>query len=227
MGAAFVIALFWIAFAATHLWLSSPSVRPRLVGRLGEQAYKGLYSLVAFATFVPLVWVFWTHRHAGPSLWTTLAPPVAVAALSYAIMGLALVLLVCSLLPGSSAPSSMLARGPATARGIVRITRHPTFAAFGLFGVAHLLANGSLGDVLFFGGFPVFAWIGARHQDERKARERPGYGEVIATTSIVPFAAIAAGKQRLVAGELPLVGLGAGLALTVVLRAFHGALFGP
>jgi uncharacterized membrane protein len=227
MGAVFVIALLWIAFGGTHVGLSGPNVRPRLVGRLGEQVYKGFYSLVAFATLVPLVWTFSTHKHAGPSLWATLGPPLAVEVLSYVIMGLALVLFACSLVPGSSPPSSTLASGPATVRGIVRVTRHPTFAAFALFGLAHLLANGNLGDVIFFGGFPVFAWIGARHQDERKARERPGYRELIATTSILPFAAIAAGKQRLAARELPLAGLAAGLVLTVVLSAFHGVLFGP
>ena len=176
---------------------------------------------------MPLVWSFWTHKHAGPRLWVTLGPPAVAHLLNYALMGLALALFVAALVPGASAPSAMQARGPATVRGVVRITRHPMFAAFGLFGIAHLLVNGSLAAVLFFAGFPVFAWIGARHQDARKTRDRPGYRDLAAVTSIVPFGAIATGKQRLVVAELPLAGLAAGLVLTVVLRAYHGALFGP
>lgn len=227
MGTSMAIALLWAAFGVTHVWLSSENVRPRLVNRLGEQGYKGVYSLVALATFVPLVWVFLANKHAGPQLWMTLGPPLAASLLSQAIMALALVLFVSALMPGSAPPSSMVARGRARVGGVVRITRHPTFSAFALFGVAHLLTNGSLGDVLFFAGFPVFAWFGARHQDERKAGERQDYREMMAVTSIVPFAAIAAGRQRLVLNELPLAGIGAGLVLTVVLRLYHGALFGP
>jgi len=87
--------------------------------------------------------------------------------------------------------------------------------------------NGALGDVLFFGGFPLFVWIGSRHQDARLARDRPGYRELMAETSLVPFAAILAGRQRLVASELPLVPIAVGLVLAVVIRTYHAALFGP
>jgi uncharacterized membrane protein len=121
----------------------------------------------------------------------------------------------------------MQARGPAAARGVTRITRHPMLVAFGLFGVAHLLVNGSLGDVLFFGGFPLFTWIGGRHQDARKVDEVAGYAGFVAETSILPFAAILAGRQRLVARELPLGALATGVVAAVALRTYHGALFGP
>jgi uncharacterized membrane protein len=222
-----LIGALWVAFAGMHVWLSSSGLRPRLVDGLGAQPFQGLYSLVALATFVPLVGFFMTHKHAGPLLWTTLGPAVVARGASQVLMGLALVLLVASLLPGGAAPSAMQARGPARAQGVTRVTRHPMLAAFGLFGVAHLLVNGSLGDVIFFGGFPLFTRVGGHHQDGRKAHEVRGYDELIATTSILPFGAIAAGRQRLVARELPLAAIAIGLALTVVLRTYHGALFGP
>ena len=227
MTAALAIGFFWVAFAATHVALSSARLRPRLVGTLGEPAFAGVYSVVALATFVPLVWIFATHKHAGPLLWLTLGPPALAQVVTHVVLALAFVFLVGSLLPGSAPPSSMAARGRATAHGLTRITRHPMLIAFALFGIGHLFVNGSLGDVLFFGGFVAFAAIGAWHQDSRKARERPDYAAMMAETSVTPFAAILAGRQRLVLAELPLAALAGGLVLTLVVRLFHRPLFGP
>ena len=227
MATVAALAVLWIAFAGTHVWMSSPGPRARLLARLGANGFQGVYSLVALATFIPLVAIFWRDRHAGPLLWTSIGPPDVARYANYVLMAAALALLVCSLVPSAAAPSAMQATGPAEARGVTRITRHPMLAAFGLFGVAHLLMNGSLGDVVFFGGFPVFGWIGGRHQDERKTRQVAGYDRVVATTSIMPFGAILRGRQRLVPGELPWVPLGVGLVLTVVVRQYHAVLFGP
>jgi uncharacterized membrane protein len=227
MSAAMTIAVLWGAFAGSHLLLSGSALRPRLVGRLGLQPFLGLYSLVALATFAALAWVFATHKHAGPLLWTMLGPPALVRPLNYVLMCVAFALLICSVLPGSGAPSAMQASGHAQARGLIRITRHPMLASFALFGIAHLLVNGHLGDVLFFGGFPLFAWAGAAHQDGRKVHEVPGYDELLRTTSFVPFAAILAGRQRFVARELPWAGLAAGVVVAIVLRQYHGQIFGP
>ncbi len=227
MEATLLIGGFWAAFAGTHVWLSSARTRAALIERVGPQPFQGIYSLVALATFVPLVWIFARHKHAGPLLWITLGPPTIARAVNYTLMALAMILFVASLLPSSTPPSSMAAHGPATAHGILRITRHPMLASFGVFGVAHVLMNGSLGDVLFFGGFPLFAWIGGRHQDSRKMREVSGYTALMEATSIAPFAAIVAGRQRLVLRELPIAALAIGLALAIVVRTYHHQLFGP
>ena len=61
----------------------------------------------------------------------------------------------------------------------------------------------------------------------RKARDVPGYAALLDTTSFLPFAAILTGRQRLVAGELPLLGLAVGIGLTIVLGTYHATLFGP
>jgi uncharacterized membrane protein len=224
---AVLIVLLWLAFAGSHVVLSGRTVRPRLVAALGHEPFLGIYSLIALATFIPLVWVFFADRHAGPLLWTTIGPPGVARWANYALMGAALALLVAGLLPSGTAPSAMTASGPAEPKGLIRITRHPMLAAFGLFGIAHLLVNGSAAAVAFFAGFPLFAWIGGRHQDARKVHEVPGYEALLSTTSITPFAAIVTGRQRLVVGELPIVGIVAGIAAAVVLRRYHGALFGP
>jgi uncharacterized membrane protein len=222
------IAVLWAGFAGTHLLLSSASLRPRLIARLGDQPFRGVYSLAVLAWFVALVWVFARHKHTGPLLWSTLGPPSIATLLNQVVMLLAFAILVAGLLPSQAAPSAMTApAGHVQAHGLLRITRHPFNAALGLFGIAHLFVNGSLGDVLFFGGFPLFAWIGSRHQDERIARGKPGYDRLVAETSIVPFGAVVSGRQHLIARELPWAGFVAGIVLALVVRHWHGALFGP
>jgi uncharacterized membrane protein len=229
MQAALWLAFLWAAFAGSHLVLSSTRFRPRLRARLGEQGFRGVYSLVVLAIFIALVRAYFANRHAGPLLWTTVGPPEVARTLNHVLMGLGLILAASSFAPSGAAPSAMQAppEGIARVRGVTRITRHPTLVALALFGIAHLLVNGSLADVVFFGGFPVFIWIGTRHQDDRMARDRPGYRSVIANTSTLPFGAIVAGRQSLVLRELPLLGVVVGLGLAIVLRVFHAQLFGP
>jgi uncharacterized membrane protein len=222
------IGLLWSGFAGTHLVLSSASMRPRLIARLGDGPFRGLYSLSVLAWFIALVWVFARHKHAGPVLWNTIGPPAIAELLNLLLMMLAFAVLVAGLLPSQVAPSSMTSTAErATAHGVLRITRHPFNAAVGVFGFAHLLVNGAAGDVLFFGGFPLFAWIGSRHQDARLARTKPGYRELMAETSIVPFAAVLTGRQRLVPRELPWSGFAGGVVLTLVVQHWHSTLFGP
>jgi uncharacterized membrane protein len=44
--------------------------------------------------------------------------------------------------------------------GIQKVTRHPSFIAFAIFGFAHMLMNGWAGDILFFGSFPALSILG-------------------------------------------------------------------
>ena len=126
----------------------------------------------------------------------------------------------------SGSPAGML---PARreAKGVLRITRHPMNMGFALFGLAHLLANGALGDVVFFSTFVFVGVLGAFHQDARIARER---GESIAAfrsqTSILPFYAILVRRTRFEPSELPWPMVAIGIVAWAALAWFHGRLFG-
>ncbi|HKA55081.1 MAG TPA: NnrU family protein [Candidatus Binatia bacterium] len=227
MKEAFVLLLWWVLFAGTHVVLSSSLVRPKLIAAVGERPFLGLYSLVAFATLIPLCWSYARHKHADPLLWRTFGGPalyLLARDLNLILMALAFVLLVHGLV--SRPPSAMMTSGTPTACGITRITRHPTFAAIFLFGVAHCLVNGSLSDLIFFGGFAVFSWLGARHQDTRKVAAIPGYAEFQDATSFLPFAAVMQGKQPLSLGELRWQVTLLALVLFYLVRAYHPSLFG-
>jgi uncharacterized membrane protein len=216
-----MIVALWIAFAVTHMGPSSNRLRPRLVGALGERAFMGLYSLIALATFVPLVWVYIENRHLGAVLW---APAIGtgLAWFIYVVMGAALALIVGGVMQPS--PASLGATGATEVRGVHRLTRHPVFMGIGLFGALHLIPNGSASDVAFFAGFPMFSLIGSWHQDRRKlasgdARFRAWYEQ----TPFLPFTGreTLRGIRELLPGPILVA-----VALTIVFRLLHGPLFG-
>ena len=97
--------------------------------------------------------------------------------------------------------------------------------AITLWGFAHLLMNGFLSDVVFFGGFLVYGLYGSHHQDIRK-RASSDLSAFYAETSLLPFAAILGGRNRLVLSELPVVGFVVGTAVAVLVYVYHQQLFG-
>jgi uncharacterized membrane protein len=111
--------------------------------------------------------------------------------------------------------------------GILRVTRHPMNMAFALFGLAHLLGNGALGDVFFFGQFVVLGVAGAYHQDARMARDKgERYRAFARSTSVLPFGAIVIGRNRLAFDELAIPMLLIALVAFAALLIYHGGLFG-
>jgi uncharacterized membrane protein len=217
MGAVFVFAL-WILFAATHMGLSSQRLRPRLVASLGERGFQGVYSLVALATFVPLVWTYYENKHAGVYLWTLSRLP-GVRWLGYGLMGAAFALVVAGLVQPS--PAGMVP-GSTAVRGVARITRHPLFMGLGLWGLAHLLlATVNAAELAFFGGFPIFAIVGCDHQDRRKLAASGSYRAYHDATPFLPFSS--PGFLRgLVEVPVP-VAAAAGVALAWAARSYAHA----
>jgi uncharacterized membrane protein len=220
MSPAARIALLWAGFAVTHVGLSSLPVRARLVARLGERVFQGVYSLVAFAFFIPLVTTFFRHKHDGRWLWVFTRGP-ALHWMLYVGMAIALVLVVASLVRPS--PAGVVPGDP-TPRGVYRITRHPLVMGLALFGALHVLPNGTTADVAFFGGFVLFGLLGAWHQDRRKlALGVPGFAAFHAATPFLPFT----GRETLRGlRELSPAVVAAGIVLTAVVRWFHPSWFG-
>jgi uncharacterized membrane protein len=220
MGVVVGIALLWLAFAASHMGLSSLSLRPRLVELLGDRGFQVVYSVIALAIFVPLMALYFENQHAGLHLWYLGTVP-GVRQVNYALMAVAMALLVSGI--ASPSPASFMG-GKAEVKGLFRITRHPLLMGFALFGAAHLLAaNVNAAELVFFGGFLVFTVVGCWHQDQRKlATVGEEYREFHEQTPFLPFTGPGAIKGLMEQPVAALLGaLGAGL-----LRYFHQGWFG-
>jgi uncharacterized membrane protein len=216
-----VAALFLLG---SHLGISSTGIRPRLVAAIGERAYLALYSLVALLAIVWLV----TAWRAAP--WIELWPASpATRHLPFLAMPFALLLVVCGLSQANptAVGASVDVNRQEPARGILRVTRHPFMWGAALWALAHLLANGDLASVVFFGTFAVLALGGTLAIDAKRAeRGEPGWAAFVAATSNLPLAAIVGGRQRFVAGEIGVARPLLAAALYVGLIFLHPWLFG-
>lgn len=226
IGTVWGLALAAAFLLGTHFGISSSRLRPALVDRIGEGAYLGLYSLVSLVAFgwfvaayaaVPFVplwdWAPWQG-------WVPLAllPP-------------ALLFVVGSL----TAPNPTLVgmdkalTAAEPARGLLRITRHPLMWGIGLWGLAHMVPNGDLGSLLFFGTLAALALVGAVLIDAKKRAARGlDWERFEEATSLVPFAAVLDGRQSLAraAGEFGTWRLLLTVLLYGALLHLHPWLFG-
>jgi uncharacterized membrane protein len=214
------LALATAAFAITHFASSTP-LRGAVAGAIGEKAWLGLYSLVAFAT---IGWMAWAY---GKAPFQPLWPGLRL--LPLLVMPIALLLLVGGLLTRN--PSAVMQeralKSAEPARGVIRVTRHPVMWAIMLWAAVHVLARGDLASLVFFGGFLFVAALGTVLIDARKARALgEDWKRFAGITSSVPFAAIAGGRNRLVLAELRWRVVLVALVAYVALLAAHGPLFG-
>ena len=90
-------------------------------------------------------------------------------------------------------------------QGIVRITRHPFLTGVGLWALVHLIGNGDVASLVFFATSAIVALAGTVSIDAKRRRLLGSSWEPFAAqTSIVPFAAIGAGRNRFIPREVGL-----------------------
>jgi uncharacterized membrane protein len=224
MEPAITVALWWLLFGGTHLALATGRPRAWLVGRLGARGFELFFSMVAAVTLGLLVHAYAGLRFEGAAGLGLVAVPAARATLyGVAFAGMTLALWGVLAFPASPMAPPGVVRPP---RGLARITRHAFFVGMAMLAAAHMLLATRLAGVVFFAGIFLLVTLGARLQD-RKLLRRYGapYAEYLATTSAIPFAAIAAGRQRLVWEEIRLPMLALSVLMVAGLRWVHASIF--
>lgn len=132
-----LLALGLLLFAGLHLIKSlAPAMRSRLQERLGENAYKGIFSLLVLASLALIVFGW---RSAIPQF--VYAPSPALTMPALLLLALAFLLMVVSTRPSR----------------LRRVVRHPQLSGVALWGIAHLLLNGDSRALLLFGGMTLWA----------------------------------------------------------------------
>jgi uncharacterized membrane protein len=213
-----------IAFCGSHVLLSSTGLRGSLRDQLGERGFLAVYSLTALVTFA---WFLMAYAHAPTILlwprqmWMALVPIV--------VMPLATVLLVAGYTTPNPTAVGMerAARADDPAPGLLRVTRHPVMWAIGLWAVSHMIANGDLRSLLFFGAFAALS-LGGTLLIDRKKRLALGsnWSRLAEVTSNLPFAALVTGRTRLRWRDISLLRVIAGLLLYAVLYNAHTIIAG-
>lgn len=218
MGLLTLAILVWLFI---HFGISGTRLRDRVAARIGEQPFRGLFSLLSIAAIVFLI-VGWKAAPVIP-LWYA---PDWLRWILVFVMLPAFVLFVASV---SGRNPTMIGGENAVAepaRGIQRITRHPMLWSFALWAGVHVVGNGDVAAVLFFGTFLVTALAGTVLIDAKLARRNPSsWAALSAATSITPFGAIVQGRNRFVLGEIGWLTLLIGVVAWAVLLRLHPWLF--
>jgi uncharacterized membrane protein len=117
--------------------------------------------------------------------------------------------------------------GAQSPRGVIRVTRHPMLWSFAIWAAVHVIGNGDSASIVFFGAFLVTALAGMPSIDAKLARRDPATWQALsAATSIVPFAAIVARRNRFVPREIGLLTPLLAVIAWVALPLLHPVLFG-
>lgn len=218
------LALAVAAFIGGHFILSSLPVRRGLIGMIGENGFRGVYSLVALATFVWMLKAYGAAPYV--ELWGLSEPLRLVPLIVLPFACLFAVVGITTRTPTGVGGEKLL-DDPHPVRGIATITRHPFLWGVALWAVSHMAANGDAASLILFGGLAVLALGGMAHIDHRRREaEGAGWGPVAMTTSAVPFLAAIQGRTKIDWAGIGLTRPLAGLAVYVVFLAAHGSLFG-
>ena len=162
---AFLLGLF--GFLGIHsIAIVAPGWRERTIARIGAPAWRAAYSVASLVAFLALIHGYGIARQSPVVVYT---PPVGLRHLAMLLMLPAFTMLLSAYLPGR----------------IKTRLKHPMLAAVKLWALAHLLANGTLVDLLLFGGFLAWAVadrisVGRRPQAAQRATPRGWLNDAIA-----------------------------------------------
>jgi uncharacterized membrane protein len=218
MGMLLLAAAVWVG---VHVGIAGTAIRGAIAGRIGDGAFRAVFSIASVLAIIFLVNA-WQDAGTMP-LW--FAPAWLRWVLALAMLP-AFMLFVASFRRNPTAAGGEALIG-AGATGIQRITRHPMLWSFAIWAAVHVLGNGDTASLVFFGAFLVTALVGMPSIDAKLAQRAPdAWPRLAATTSILPFGAILAGRNRLALGEIGWVPPVVGLVAWAAMLHFHARFFG-
>lgn len=148
-----------IIFLGAHsVRIFADDFRTRQIAKLGEKPWKAIYSVISLAGFALIVYGYGAARMEPVILW---APPVWTRHLAALLTIPAFILLVAAYVPGTRIKAAV---------------GHPMVAGVKIWAFSHLIANGTLADLVLFGAFLAWAvadYVSARRRDRRAGTRYP------------------------------------------------------
>jgi uncharacterized membrane protein len=182
--------LLFLGVHSTRVFADDWRNRTRV--RVGAGSFKGIYSLVSLAGFILLVWGYGVARQQPVVLWS---PPTGMRHLAALLTLFAFVLLAAAYVPGNQIKARL---------------HHPMVLGVKVWALAHLLANGTLADVLLFASFLVWAIVLFAASRRRDRRERTVYAPgtagatgITVVVGVLAWAAFAFWLHRVLIGVAP------------------------
>ena len=209
-------------FLGIHLAVSGTKLRDVLTRAIGENPYRGLFAMSALGSLIWLC-VAYNHASASPANLVLFEPGQTLRNLAIPVLLLSFALAV----PGALMLNPTSAgQEKADIRGVLRITRHPFLWGVLLWAGFHLIGSGTLASTILFATFVILTAVGARTIDAKVRRRQPAHWQTVAAqTSSLPFAAIAAGRNRFVPSEYFDWRISAAAVLFAIFLYFHNYLF--
>ena len=189
-----VLILGLVIFLGSHsVRVFAEDWRRRQIARMGEGPWKGIYSFVSLVSLILIVWGYGLARQDPVVLWN---PPIWTQHIAVALNLVAFILLAAFLVPAGRIKARL---------------GHPMLLAVKVWAFAHLLANGTLADLLLFGSLLVWAIVdfaANRRRDRAAGTVRiagPGRNDVVAVAvGVAIWAALVWGVHEWVVGVDPL-----------------------
>ncbi len=132
-----VLILGIVVFFGVHLVPISP-LKKIIINRFGENKYRGLFSLIALAGLLIIIYGF--SRTDFYSVWNPLSYSRQIALV---LMPISIILLVAANVQTN----------------IKRFIKHPMLVGIIIWSLVHLLANGDLRSILLFASFGTYALV--------------------------------------------------------------------
>jgi uncharacterized membrane protein len=149
---AFLVAGLVLFIGVHSVSILAAGWRDRAVARIGAGPWRGLYSVVAICGLVLIAYGYGLARRDPVVLYV---PPLWLRDTALSLMVFVFPLIFAAYLPGV----------------IKSALKHPMLVGVKLWAVLHLMANGTLADVLLFGG--VLAWAVADRISLKRRTLRP------------------------------------------------------
>lgn len=184
-----------VGFAIAHSGLAA--LRPRAEKIVGARLYRVVFALVSIPFATILIIYFINHRYDGAQLWNLQGTP-GVKAVVWSLSAISFLFLYPATFNLLEIAAVQKPQVHLYETGIIRITRHPQMVGQVIWCVAHFLWVGTSFMAVTSLGLILHHLFGVWHGDRRLAQR---YGETFeaakARTSVIPFLAIAQGKQTL------------------------------